>query len=117
MIKFNSSEIIILKELFNSNSKLSVYTLHRKYKLSPFMLNKSLKKLKNKNFIHINELTITLTKKGKTWILNNNNYLYVNEKPWRKCPKEFLKPALAINKPYIPMYHYLDSTFEKSNLE
>lgn len=110
----NHADRSILLELFRSGGELSVYTIHRKYHLSPGEISNSIRKFKKAYLITSRDLRIKLTKKGKEWLLNlGPGFIGSEEKPWRKCPKVFKGKQLEINEPYIPIVPKLSKAILK----
>lgn len=113
-----SVERLILTELSKSGGNLALYSLHRRYTLTPGTIFKSVQSLSRKSLISVDDLFIKLTKSGIQYLFTNRETIASStELPWRTCPTEFQQSKISINEPYIPIRSKLDKTFFKFHFD
>lgn len=106
------SDTLLLLELNLLGGRLFIYTLHRKYRLSPAEIARSIRKLQIMKVVKSDGSNIELTKNGKNWMTKHRFQLFSpEEKPWRNCPNEFMQQKIGVDKPYIPKISKLDKSF------
>jgi predicted methyltransferase len=109
MLNFSKVEREILKTLMTASKDVNLFTLHRRYQTSPRELTKAVQSLNRKKFVKVDENNIKLTKQGRILAIKNRfDIVSQREKPWRECPKEFMKEKIGVNEPYIPLQSKLD---------
>lgn len=102
----------LLFEIYRSESGLDVYTLYRRLRISPLMLDRVSRPLIKEGLIQISETTLTLTEKGIAWLIQNRNRIQDGRsKPWRMIPDHFVEQKLAVTSPYIPSVSRLDRLY------
>jgi len=100
---FNSFEILILRELIYGNNKnVNIYSLHDKYLLSPGQISKFVLTYLDKKIITFENHCISLTSKGKSWLVKNKDTLFLGarEREWAEIPEEFKYDE------YFEMFHF-----------
>lgn len=117
MKNFHSEDIELLKELY-SNNRIDLYYFHKKYKLSPAQLGRTLSKFIDEGIISVEGQIIILNEFGKKWIIGNRRVLFLSDKSkyWKLIPEEMKQSALSINELYIPIRKNIDKEIFK-NLE
>ena len=112
---FFSEDIEFLKELL-SNDKVELYLLHEKYRLSPAQMARTIKKFEKLDLIIIKDDRISLKDKGRKWIFEKRNNLFLKEKDkyWKKVPEEMEQEKIAINSLYKPKRSKIDNELFKN---
>lgn len=105
-----SEDIEFVKELYFHNS-VSVYYFHEKYMLSPAQLGRTIRKFIEIECVTLNDTNITLTNKGRKWIIANRRELFLKNKDkyWKNIPIDMKQEAISINDTYKPDITKLDS--------
>ena len=109
-MRFSRLQRLILRDLFESEKGLHVFTIHRRYNIAPVQLVDSLRTLVDAGLIEIADDRMKLTEKGNKEVLESRiELLSHGEKAWRECPPDFKQPSIAVNQPYIPKISLLDA--------
>lgn len=115
MIKLYSEDIEIIREL-SKRKEVDAYFFHEKYMLSPAQLLKSIKKLREEGIIIFEEKILSLTDKGKIWVMANRKQLFLQErsKYWKQISKEVKQERMMKNELYKPKKKNIDSELFKN---
>lgn len=115
MMDLYSEDIELLKELY-AKEKIELFFFHKKYKLSPAQLARTLKKFKDAGLIHLDEDNVTLNDNGRKWIIGNRRELFLKEKSkyWKIIPEKMKQKSLKINQFYIPERKNIDKEIFKN---
>ena len=114
MVPLKRAQRIILRDLLKSGGKLDAFTFYRKYGFSPDQLLDNLKRFLRDELIRLEGNFICLTKKGESWILNQDLNFVPSEKeeePWKEIPEQFRTQQIEPKQPYIPSIDHLYSSF------
>lgn len=115
MKNLRRTDTLLLQELIRSEGKVASYTLHRKFRLSPSEVVRSINKLKEMEIIDLDGFNIKFTQQGRDWVVRNRFQLFSpGERPWRKCPEHFVQQKLMPNQPYVPRISKLDKSLRIS---
>jgi DNA-binding PadR family transcriptional regulator len=118
MKSLNKIERIILRDLLMSSEGLDAYTFWRRYHISPGQISQVLSRFVERRILKLKNDHIEITRKGQKWLIENRIKLFpVTEKPWRKCPEEFLQPQLPIQQPIVPRLSQLDKSLLDSTMD
>ncbi|WP_165026918.1 hypothetical protein [Dysgonomonas sp. ZJ279] len=91
----------ILKDLFESVEGLYAYTFYSRYKISPDVLVQFIDKFEEKEFIEYTDGKITITEKGKEYVLKTFQIIEEDEK-FSKISDKFISDQIEINSLYLP---------------
>jgi hypothetical protein len=109
MKTFSKLQRLIIRDLIVSSNGLHVYTIHRRYGISPALLDDSLDELLKNNLVELIEDKIKLTENGvERFKQAKGDFIRDSEKSWKTVPIEFTEPPLSINTPYVPRISLLD---------
>lgn len=113
-MQLDRMSIIVLIELFKSKDSLFLYGLHRKYRLTPGQIVRTLTKLEKLKLIEYDTQFASITDKGRELIYKSRRVLTEKKTmPWRECPEEFKQPQMDMSKPYIPNLQTIDPQIKK----
>jgi hypothetical protein len=100
---------LILRDLSRADAGLYVYTIYRRFKVSPVEISKGLRQLVQHGVIATDGSRAVMTEKGRDFVKTARWQLWPGaSKPWRQCPPEFKQEALPVNSPYAPQITLLD---------
>jgi hypothetical protein len=101
-MKASLIEKILLKDLLKSSNGLLDYTFYQRYRVLPADMYKFIEKYSKLELLNYAESRITLTEKGKIFLLSKKFELGDSGDKFKKIPERFLAPKLPINEFYIP---------------
>jgi predicted transcriptional regulator len=101
-MKVTQVEQSILKELFKSSNGLLVYTIYGKFRLTPAEVFKFLQKFSTADIIKQEEEKISLTEKGKKFLLFRKKAPSNSKDKFSNIPEKFLSANIKINEFYTP---------------
>ena len=111
-LKLTAIQRNILRDGLKSGGSLQLFTIYRRYPLSPAYLLKQIDRLEQLEFFRIDELTLQLTDKGleSAMVLTGMS----DDQPWKKWPKDFDGNTIETGAPYVPKISILDTNFFNS---
>lgn len=72
------------------------------------------RELRKQNFMKEQQSTLRLTRKGRTWIMNNQTlFAFTGKKLWREVPIKYKANHIAAHEPYAPRTSKLDQKYFK----
>jgi hypothetical protein len=98
----------LLSLLFKAYGTLDSYTLFRRSKLSFSVFTESVNNLVQNQLVNEIDNSLSLSRAGKEFVLNNNFMLSTVKKPWRQVPDSFIGSKLRLEELYIPSISALD---------
>ena len=101
-MKLNNLTKQILKSLFKSDQGLFIFTLFQRYKSSPKDLFESITSLKSQEYIIEENERLSITSKGKEFVIYNNLASKNNINKFENIPEQFKGKRIGINEFYIP---------------
>lgn len=101
-MRLNKLEVRLLTDLFKSSEGLFIFTLYRRYNLSPKELFLAVNKLKENELIEFDDDRISITKQGIQYAVDSNFSKSNKSNRFEKIPENFLGPQISINEFYIP---------------
>jgi len=104
-MRLNKLEKRLLTDLFKSTEGLFIFTLYRRYNLSPKELFLAINKLKENRLIEIDDDRISITKQGIQFAVNSNFSKSNKSDRFSKIPENFIGPNISINEFYIPKFN------------
>lgn len=100
--------LIIL--LAKASGKVHVYTLHRRARLTPAVILEAIGQLQKLKLIELDGDSVSLSEVGSDWVVKNR-WLFASsaaDRPWRRCPEEFVAPTHSPSRPVTPRISLLD---------
>ncbi|WP_343659632.1 hypothetical protein [Chryseobacterium sp.] len=113
-MKLFSEDIIILREIYTFK-KVYLYDLHKKYKLSPAQIIRSLKKFSEKKMLEYNNVEFFITQIGVDWIEANKSFIFLKRFEYI-CSYDdnlYKRNKIDVNKLYKPKIYKIDYTLFK----
>jgi predicted methyltransferase len=101
-MKLKTLHIRILKNIFKSENGLFIFTLFQRLRVSPKDLFEGIVELVKAEFILEEKERISLTQKGKEYIINNKLASEINSNKFDKIPDAFIGRRIGINEFYLP---------------
>ena len=112
MKNFQSTELLILRELSRSGGKLHAFSVFRRTRIFPAKLALALTRLNEAGIAELDGLEVRLTDYGNAWVLKNRERLRGPKSDLEtKIRAEFLRPARSPWEPYVPLTSRLDRSF------
>jgi hypothetical protein len=114
-MKLYSEDIEFIKELF-TQKEVNMYFFHEKYFLSPVQLARTINKFLTEEIIEMQGDLVSLTTKGKAWVICKRKllFLYEKDKYWKEIPLEMKQEPIGINEFYKPNRKRLDQELFKN---
>jgi len=113
-LELGNDEILVIKELFESNLPLGPYHFHSKFLMSPGQIASSIRKLSELQIIETDHAGLKLTSTGRSLIYKQRMVIFSAERSleWKKVPSRMEREkTLSINTPYMPNRRYLEWGF------
>lgn len=117
MRKLHALERYVLLQLRESVHGLNAFTLSRRHKIGPNQLASAASRLSSLGLIICEGSHLAISEIGKEFMLKSGMSEWsAVEKPWRKCPEEFKKPAIEPNEPIVPWLPMVDDSIVPSGV-
>lgn len=94
-------EKLLIRDLYKSAEGLYVFTLYRRFNITPRELFQTISNLKERNLLTEIEMRINLTPAGKEFVLHHSIAVKGVDK-FSSFPKGILGPKININEFYLP---------------
>jgi predicted methyltransferase len=101
-MKLNTLTTQLLKSLFKSDQGLFIFTLFQRLRLSPKDLFETITTLKDLEYIVEENERVSLTLKGKEFVIHNKLASEKNVNKFENIPEIFKGKRIGINEFYIP---------------
>lgn len=92
----------ILLDLFKASDGLYIFTLYKRYNVSPSKLFLLVNELVERKIIINEENRIVLTSNGREYVISNNISLKPTTKKYERIPQNFIGRKIGINEFYLP---------------
>jgi hypothetical protein len=104
-------ESIIIRDLYKSNDWVDLYSIHKKYLLSPIQMLDFCQASSEKGIIEIEGRMARITDFGRIWSIKNRHRIFSSERPWAKGSSYLRKDRRAVEQPYLPKLELLEKDF------
>jgi hypothetical protein len=104
-MSLTKTEKRLLVDMFKSAEGLFIFTLYKRFNLSPKELFIAIESLKKEGLINSENERLNITKLGIEFIVTNGLKPKGSSKKFVSIPLEFLGPKIGINEFYIPKWH------------
>lgn len=102
---------IIIKCSFEESGWTDTYSLHRRYRLSPFHIFECCEDLQQKGVLEISGRRIRMTDEGREWVIRNRRKIFSPDRPWANMTPYLRSEKLEPSAPYLPNLSLLDEEF------
>lgn len=107
----NSCRSIILREASLSSEWIDTYQIHKRYRLSPFLLSETCGYLVSQGILEILGRQVRLTQEGRIWLIRNRRKIFSSDRPWARPSAYLLDERVPPETPYFPKLGRLDTEF------
>lgn len=97
-----NTDKILLKHLFRSSEGLHIYTVYSLLKMPPSQIVGALNALEKNGIIEIAGPQISLSTKGKKFVLTHSASIFSEEKKWREVPAVYIGRRVEPFEPIAP---------------
>jgi len=102
-------ELELLQKAFRNPSGISIGTITSKMGISIRDASFAFRNLRKQGFLREQGGTLLLTKRGRSWIMQNQHlFAFSGVKEWRTVPEEFLADRIQPFEPYAPLISKLN---------
>lgn len=109
MSKVSKSEKKMLLDVFKAKNKIDSFTLYKRSRLGFSDFTDTFKKLSDDGLVNEDDSErISLTNKGKEFVIKISSLGMNENQEWREVPDRFKDVSIDIHEPYIPNINLLD---------
>lgn len=102
---------ILLREAYNSRDWVDLYSIHKRYLLSPLRLLEVCDELSMRKIIDLEGNSIRITDEGVRWTVKNRHSVFSSERPWARPSQHVTIPKRKPTDPYLPNLKMVERDF------
>jgi len=107
----SSCKSIILREASLSTEWIDTYRIHKRYRLSPFLLSEICGNLASQGILEVKGRQVRLTQEGRIWLIRNRRSVFSSDRPWARPSPYLMHERVPPKTPYFPKLGLLDKDF------